>query len=57
MTVFLDESNYPGINIYRVMVDYVKYDEFVSSEPLTWSEQLDVAAGYREALDGYSPMV
>jgi hypothetical protein len=37
---------------YSVVVDGKPYDHFVSNRgPLTYSEQRDVASGYREALD------
>ncbi len=39
---------------YQVWVDGEIYDEMVSQRgfpPLTWTQQFDVAAGYREALD------
>lgn len=37
---------------YTVEVEGKPYDHFVSNDgPLTYSEQRDVAAGYREALD------
>lgn len=37
---------------YQVWVDGEIYDTFsVTGPPLTWSQQFDVAAGYREALD------
>lgn len=51
--MFVEEVNLGPCYLYRVMVDYRPYDEFVSDKSLTWSQQDDVAAGYREALDGY----
>ena len=53
----LAETNYGGVYIYRLMVDGKKYDQFVTTEPLTWSQQADVEAGYREALDNYDSPV
>lgn len=41
-----------GINYYVVMVNGKPYDEMTSRKRLTWSEQWDIAAGYKEALDG-----
>lgn len=36
--------------VYVVMVDGKPYDEMTSTRALTWSEQADIASGYREAL-------
>lgn len=41
-----------GINYYVVMVDGNPYDDFTSTKMLTWSEQWDIAEGYKEALNG-----
>lgn len=49
--IWIDDCSAGGIYYYIVMVDGKKYDEFVSSRHLTWSEQTDVAAGYREYLE------
>jgi len=49
--VYLTEANLFGEWLYRVMVNGVKRDEFFTKTRLTWSEQTDVAAGYREGLD------
>lgn len=47
-----------GINYYVVMVDGKPYNDFFSTKRLTWTEQWDVAQGYKEALDRYvDPMV
>lgn len=41
-------DHYP---LYVVMVDGKPYDSFdTSGNPLTWTEQWDVAEGYREGL-------
>lgn len=38
--------------VYQVWVDGKVYDEFkVIGPPLTWAQQYDVAAGYREGLE------
>lgn len=39
--------------VYQVFVNGELYDTFVvrKGAPLTWSQQWDVAEGYREALD------
>ncbi len=42
-----------GINLYIVMVNSKPYDELISTKRLTWSEQWDIAAGYKEALDHF----
>lgn len=48
MDIYVTESH-PH---YQVWVDGKVYDEFsVRGCPLTWAEQWDVAAGYKEALD------
>lgn len=39
--------------IYFVQVNGELYDWFQSFERLTWSQETDVVAGYREALSGY----
>lgn len=42
---------------YQVWVDGKIYDEMrvqPGHPPLTWSQQYDIAAGYREALSGVS---
>lgn len=41
-----------GINYYVVMVNGQPYDDMTSSKRLTWTQQWDIAAGYKEALDG-----
>lgn len=51
--VYVADNSYGGFNHYIVMVNGEKYDEFVSTDTLTWAEQYDVASGYREALDNY----
>lgn len=51
--VHVEETDMMGWFLYRVMVDYVKYDEFTSKERLTWADQRDVARYYRTALDNY----
>lgn len=43
----------PGSNHYTVMVDGKPYDHFCSTKRLTWSEEGDIADGYREALTCY----
>lgn len=40
-----------GINYYVVMVNGKPFDDMFSSKRLTWSEQWDIAAGYKESLD------
>lgn len=39
-----------GFYVYTVMVDGKPYDQFDSKTSITWSQQWDVAAGYRDAL-------
>ena len=46
-----------GINLYIVMVNGKSYDQLISSKRLTWSEQWDIAAGYKEALDAMDEAV
>lgn len=48
--------HYPGAHHYHVLVDSVKYDEFTSSKSLRRDDMRDIAAGYREALEGYNGM-
>lgn len=51
--VYVSEEKMYGMRlwVYTVMVDGQIYDTFESkTDPLTWSQQWDVAAGYREAL-------
>ena len=52
MDVYVTESH----PFYQVWVDGVVFDSFTSKfgPPLTWSQQWDVAAGYREALDTHN---
>lgn len=50
-----DYSGY-GVYYYVVMVDGKQYDKFVSTKPLTLSEQIDIAAGYKEGLDVPRPV-
>lgn len=53
--VYVAEAGGAGINRYVVMVDGKVYDELISSTgPLTSAQQGDVAAGYRDALTGYT---
>lgn len=49
MDVYVTESH----PFYQVWVDGAIYDQFTarSGHPLTWSQQWDVAAGYREGLE------
>lgn len=49
--VWLD-FHYGKTHMYSVIVDGKPFDHFTSNDgPLTYSQQYDVAAGYREALD------
>lgn len=48
MRVWVEDNSYGGFNHYRVMVDGKPYDEFVSTERLTFSQMFDVASGYEE---------
>ena len=48
--VWLD-YHYGGMWAYSVMVEGKPYDHFISNKPLTHSDHIDVANGYREALD------
>lgn len=54
MDVYLREAKTYGARPwhYQVWVDGRVFDTFDSTTPLTWSQQWDVAAGYREALTG-----
>lgn len=57
MDVYLSESKMHGPRrwVYQVWVDGKIVDTFTSTRWLTHAEQVDVAAGYREGLDGYTP--
>lgn len=51
--IWLNDCSAGGIYLYQVMRGrHEVYDEFLSTGPLTWSQQADVAEGYREALEG-----
>jgi hypothetical protein len=52
MDVHLTEANLFGEYLYQVWVDGEVYDKFFSKTPLTNSQMIDVAAGYREGLEG-----
>lgn len=52
MNIWIDDCASGGY-LYRVMRGQAVYDTFVSKKALTWKEQRDIAAGYREALEGY----
>lgn len=55
-TVAVEDTNLGGgLYLYRVYVDYVKYDEFYlrSGYPLTYAQMKDVEDGYRDALENY----
>lgn len=54
--VYVADQSGGGINYYVVMVNGEAYDAFFSKRRLTWSEQWDVAAGYKEALDSIRPL-
>jgi len=45
-----------GVYCYAVMVDGKRYDVFTSTKPVTLSEQIDIAAGYKEGLDVSRPV-
>lgn len=51
MDVYVTE-NHP---LYQVWVDGAVYDSMLANfgPPLTWSQQWDIADGYREALSAY----
>lgn len=51
--VYVADNSYGGIYYYIVYVDGQPYDRMDSSVSLTWSQQADIAAGYREALSYY----
>ena len=51
MDIYVSEAGGSGIWIYQVWVDGEIYDQFTTSRSLTWSQQNDIAKGYREALD------
>ena len=50
-----EEWTYGGQAYYTVWVDGQLYDNFtLTKKPLlTWSQQIDVANGYKEALEHY----
>lgn len=50
--VYVSEEKMYGMRlwVYTVMVDGKPYDTFESRTSITWSQQWDVAAGYRDAL-------
>ena len=57
MNVWVEEEKMWGLPyiLYRVMVDGKEYDRMslllINNHPLTWSQQQDIADGYKEALD------
>lgn len=53
--VYLLDHASGGVNYYIVMVNGKKFDDFFSTKMLTWSQQWDIAEGYKEALDAYRP--
>ena len=57
--VWVSDEKLFGVRLwlYQVRADGVLVDEFTSREPLTHSELVDVAAGYREALTRASDVV
>lgn len=57
MEVRISEADLFGLFLYKVFVDEEFYDKFTSSIQLTLSERADVEAGYKEALDNYTPPV
>ena len=50
MNVWLEEYTYGYMYVYRVMVDGQLHKEIRSTEYLTWSQQSDIAAGFKDAL-------
>lgn len=52
MNVQVTETNLFGEYLYRVWVDYQKFDKFFSKTPLTKAEMRDVEALYLEGLTG-----
>lgn len=52
-SLWMNDCSSGGMNVYLVMRGHSVYDEFVSTKPLTWSQQADIIAGYREALDNH----
>lgn len=53
--VYVTESPLQGMGLwlYQVWVEGRVFTSFESAEKLTWSEQADVEAGFREAFDGW----
>lgn len=51
--VWVNDCSSGGIYIYLVMVGHSVYDELISTKPLSWQAQADIAQGYREALENY----
>ena len=49
--VYVTGWSYARLHHYTVMVNGEVYDQFTSSQRLTFTEEYDVAAGYKEALD------
>ncbi len=50
MNIWINDCSGGGMYVYLVMRGYEVYDEFVSSVPLSWADQRDVASYYAEAL-------
>ena len=51
--VWVNDCSSGGVYIYLVMIGHSVYDELVSTKPLSWQAQSDMAELYREALEGY----
>ena len=51
--VWVNDCSAGGMYLYLVMYGHEVYDQLVSTRPLSWSQQADIASGYREALENY----
>lgn len=52
---WVNDCSSGGMYVYLVMRGHQVYCELVSKTRLSWSEQADIAAGYREAFANYTP--
>lgn len=55
--VYVADHAYGGYNLYVVMVNGKPYAELVARHRLTWSQQADIAAGYREAFEAMPHLI
>lgn len=50
MDIYISDCASGGYNLYLVMVNGKVFDKMTATRRLTWSEQWDIVAGYKEAL-------